>query len=116
MQCPRCSARTKQYKIGFNRSGSRKYRCGVCERTYTPEPNKRGYPEALRLQAIKLYLEGNSLRSIGRILKVTHQSVSNWVEAYSKQLPKPDLSEKPQVAELDELYTFIGNKKTSSTS
>lgn len=33
MQCPRCSARTKQYKIGFNRSGSRKYRCYACKRT-----------------------------------------------------------------------------------
>jgi transposase len=68
------------------------------------------------LQAIKLYLEGNSLRSIGRILKVTHQSVSNWIEAYSQQLPPSALPEKPQVAELDELYTFIGNKKTPSTS
>lgn len=66
----------------------------------------------MRLQAIKLYLEGNSLRSIGRILKVTHQSVSNWVEVYAQQLPKSALPEKSQVAELDELYTFIGNKKT----
>jgi len=115
MECPRCSSRTKQYKIGFNRSGSRKYRCQACKRTYTPAPNQRGYPETLRRQAIKLYLEGNSLRSIGRILKVTHQSVSNWIATYSQQLPKSDLPDKPQVAELDELYTFIGNKKTLST-
>ena len=115
MQCPRCSARAKQYKIGFNRSGSRKYRCAVCKKTYTPEPNEHGYPDAIRLQAIKLYLEGNSLRSIGRILKVTHQSISNWIEAYSQQIPKSDLPERPQVAELDELYTCVGNKKTQST-
>ena len=116
MQCPRCSSRTKQYKIGFNRSGSRKYRCATCKRTYTPEPNERGYPEALRLQAVRLYLEGTSLRSIGRILNVTHQSVSNWIRAYSERLPRSDLPEKPQVAELDELYTFIGSKKTEFTS
>ena len=116
MQCPRCSGTTKQHKIGFNRSGSQKYRCELCKRTYTPKPNVRGYSETLRLQAIKLYLEGNSLRSIGRILKVTHQSVSNWIEAYAKRLPKSNLPERPQVAELDELYTFISNKKTQSTS
>lgn len=111
MQCPRCFGTIKQHKIGFNRSGSQKYRCELCKRTYTPEPNRRGYPEELRLQAIKLYLEGNSLRSIGRILKVTHQSVSNWIETYAQHLPKSDLPGKSQVAELDELYPFIGNKK-----
>jgi len=47
-------------------------------------------------------------------LKVNHQSVANWVKEYSEQLPDAQVPEKPKVAELDELFTFVGKKKTSS--
>ncbi|RJP50010.1 MAG: IS1 family transposase, partial [Anaerolineaceae bacterium] len=30
MKCPRCQSREKQYKVGFNPSGSQKYRCYDC--------------------------------------------------------------------------------------
>ena len=64
--------------------------------------------------ALKLYLEGNNFRRIGRLLGVNHQSVVNWVNTYHAKLPKQqDLSqEKTQIVELDELFTFIGDKKT----
>jgi transposase-like protein len=88
----------------------------VCGKNYTPEPSLNGYPPEKRLKAIKLYyMEGNSFRSIERLLKVNHQSVANWVKAYSEKLPKATVPEKPKVAELDELFTFIGKKKTKST-
>jgi transposase len=66
--------------------------------------------------AIRMYLEGNSKRAIGRILKVNHQSVDNWVKEYVGKLPPAEVPAKPDVAELDELYTFIEQKKTKSTS
>ena len=68
------------------------------------------------MKAIKLYVEGNSFRSIARLLGVNHQSVANWVKEYSERLPKAQVPEKPKVAELDELFTFIGKKKTNTTS
>jgi len=66
--------------------------------------------------AIRMYVEGNSTRAIGRILKISQQSVSNWVNAYVDQLPEAQRPEKLHTVELDELYTFIGNKKTKPTS
>lgn len=66
--------------------------------------------------AIRMHLEGNSKRAIGRILKVNHQSVDNWVNEYIGKLPPAEVPEKPEVAELDELYTFVEQKKTKSTS
>jgi transposase len=33
--------------------------------------------------AIRIYLEGNSRRAIGRILQISQQSVANWVGAYN---------------------------------
>lgn len=70
----------------------------------------------MRLLALRMYVEGNSQRSIARILKVSPQSVSNWVEAYIAKLPPVPMPQKPKVAELDELYTFLKQKKTKSTS
>jgi transposase len=61
-------------------------------------------------------MEGNSQRAIGRILKVSQQSVANWIDAYVDQLPPAPVPDKPQNAELDELYTFVQQKKTKSTS
>ena len=116
MRCPNCQANRKQYKAGFNPSGSQRYRCGECNRVYTPEPKQHGYAEEIRLLAIRMYVEGSSYGSIGRVLKVNPQSVANWVSAYAAKLPKAPLPEKVKKAELDELYTFIGKKKTKSTS
>ena len=66
--------------------------------------------------ALRLYMEGNSQRAIGRILKVSQQSVANWISDYVDKLPPAPMPEKPQDAELDELYTFVQKKKTKSTS
>jgi len=66
--------------------------------------------------ALRLYVEGNSQRAIGRILKVNQQTVANWISAYVDQLPPAPVPEKPPEAELDELYTFLQKKKTKSTS
>jgi len=102
------------YKAGFNRSGSQRYRCGECNRVYTLEATQHGYSEETRLLAIRMYVEGSSYRSIGRVLKVNPQSVANWVSAYTAKLPKAPLPEKVKKAELDELFTFVGKKKTKS--
>ena len=66
--------------------------------------------------ALRMYVEGNSQRSIARILKISPQSVSNWMSDYVSKLPSAPMPPKPKVAELDELYTFLKRKKTSSTS
>jgi transposase-like protein len=102
----------KQGKAGFNLSGSQRYRCGVCHRVYTPEPNLNGYPAETHMLAIRMHLEGNSKRAIGRVLKVNHQTVVNWVADYISKLPPAEAPERPEVAELDELYSFVEQKKT----
>jgi transposase len=66
--------------------------------------------------AIRMYVEGNSQRAIGRILKVSPQTVANWISAYSGKLPPAQVPAKPHTAELDEMYTFLKQKKTKSTS
>lgn len=42
--CPGCGQTYRQIKIGFNKSGSRKYKCQLCGKRYTPQG--RGVYEA----------------------------------------------------------------------
>jgi transposase-like protein len=112
-RCPKCTATSKQRKIGRTQSGSQRYQCQACGRRYTPEPKVQGYDEEIRLQAVRLYADGMNFRRIGRQLGVSHQSVINWVNAYSAQLPsQPPQPEAVGVVEMDELFSFIGEKKT----
>jgi transposase-like protein len=114
--CPHCQSPTL-IKAGHNPSGSQRYQCKACHRISTPAPKPNGYTAAVRQQALRLYLEGTGLRGIGRLLQLHHQTVSNWVTATAAHLeaipPQPSES---AVVELDELYTFVGKKKTKFSS
>ena len=113
--CPHCQTDTL-IKAGLNRSSSQRYQCKVCKHYVTLEPKPNGYAEAARRQALQLYLEGNGLRRIGRILDVAHQTVANWVNAAHAHLSLPaPQPRKSAVIELDELFTFVGQKKTRFT-
>ena|SRR6187399_1633416 len=113
--CPQCNASTL-VKTGRNPSGSQRYVCKTCRHVTTLEPQRNGYASEVRAQALRLYLEGNGFRRIGRLLKVNHQSVANWVAAAAVQVPAPPPQPTESVViELDELFTFIGQKKTKST-
>lgn len=109
--CPSCHSHEKQVKIGKNDSGSQRWKCQSCGRRYTPEPIEHGYPESVRQQAIKLYVDGLNYRRIARHLGVDHKSVINWVKAHTAQLPPPPVPSDVNNAELDELVTFVGTKK-----
>lgn len=75
-----------------------------------------GYDPLLREQAVKLYLEGTSLRAIGRLLSIHHQSVANWINEHANQLPIRVTDDTPTVSvETDELFTYIGKKSAKST-
>jgi hypothetical protein len=49
------------------------------------------------------------------VLGVNYQSVANWVRAHVARLPAEPVPDSAQAVELDELFTFIGEKKTKST-
>jgi transposase-like protein len=87
-----------------------------CGCKYTPELKLHGYPDEVRKQALKLYVDGMNLRRIARHLGINHRTVSLWVKASAARLPEVPVPKEVQAAEMDELFTFIGNKKIGSTS
>lgn len=117
-QCPHCHRTDSQVKNGKTVAGSQVFKCKACNRKYVPQPQPNGHPISLRQQAIRLVLDGNSQRQAARHLGVAPQSVANWLKAYADKLPAtlPAPDGPVEVAEQDELFTFIGEKKTKSTS
>jgi transposase-like protein len=113
--CPTCQQDHYVIKSGLNRTGSQRFRCQHCRRYFTPAPKPEGYALTVRKQALQLYLEGTSFRAIGRLLGLHHQTVCNWVAQAATALPAAVTDQTPTATiELDELYTFVQQKKTRS--
>ncbi len=85
--CPSCSSSEHQIKAGFNRGGSQRYQCQRCHRIYTPKKKSQGYSEEVRLEALRLHDQGQSVRRIAQLLGVAPQSVANWIKAHQADLP-----------------------------
>jgi transposase-like protein len=122
LTCPTCGAITKQHRAGKNPAGTARRECRHCGRTYTPAPKHKGYDLAVRRQALKMYVDGLNFRRIARHLGVNPQSIANWVNAAAANLPAPPLPKERkneasvETLELDELFTFVSQKKNPLTS
>lgn len=104
MICQKCGSNWDQIKDGHTPAGSQRWRCKICGCRYTPNAKENGYDQEVRMQALMLHLEGSSLREIGRILEVNHQSVSNWIHAYINHLSEDLPPSVLETAELDGFY------------
>ena len=113
--CPKCHRTDRQNRAGKTGSGSQRYRCMYCRIKYTPEPKPWAYDESVRRKALALYVDGMNLRRIGRHLGIHHRTVSLWVKAQAAGLSQPPVPEEVKEVEMDELFTFIGEKKNEST-
>jgi len=84
MVCPYCQETQKQVKAGKN-GGIQRYKCEHCQRRYTPETRRRGYPDALQQRAVALHAQGLKIRQISRDLGVNHQTVANWIRQQAQR-------------------------------
>lgn len=111
MNCPKCKS-INSVKDGIVRERQR-YKCKHCNYRYTVEIKSSSKPQDIKRLALEMYLEGLGFRSIGRILKVSHVSVYNWIKNIGEGIEDLKSENKIEVLELDEMHTYIGNKKTS---
>jgi transposase-like protein len=100
--CPYCENSEKQIKSGKTRCGTQRYLCRHCEKTFSIEKKKQGYTDEVREKAVRMYVEGNNFRRIGRLLGVNHQSVVNWVNAFQGKT-EMIVNSSTETIEIDEL-------------
>ena len=66
--------------------------------------------------ALNLYLGGLGFRSIGRLLGFSHVAVYQWIRAFGGKVEAVRSAQPAQIVELDEMHSYIGNKKTIAGS
>ena len=55
------------------------------------------------------------IRGISRVTKISHVTILNWIqEAGECLLDEPQDEEIPEITEIDELQTFVGNKRNKA--
>ena len=84
-ECPRCGETEKQHSIGKTKAGSRRYRCTICKREYTPNPKKHEYTQSERKEALRLLLLGNSGRAVGKALGMNKSNAYRWAKEAQKR-------------------------------
>jgi len=109
MKCPKCKSDEK-IKDGIVKQKQR-YKCKECDFRYTVASGSGAKPLYLRKLALQLYLEGLGFRSIGRVLGVSNVTVLNWIRAFGEQVAELRGSEQVVYAEIDEMHTYVGQKK-----
>jgi len=77
-----------QWKVGFTKAGSQRYRCGKCRKNYTPDPVKWAYTEDERKQALRILTDGATGRAVGRAMNMSKANAYRW----SKELAKKGLT------------------------
>lgn len=110
MKCPNCSA------IEVSKNGHRKgrqcYKCKHCGRQFLEHYRPGAYSDDVKQLCIKMYLNGMGLRGIERVSDIHHTTILQWVRGAGLLLPDaPESEEIPEIADLDELQTFVGNKR-----
>jgi transposase-like protein len=111
MHCPKCQSGVNT-KAGFVQ-GVQRYRCKGCGCQYTRSQPK-GDPIETKLLALSLYLKGLSIRAIGRELQRSAPTILTWLRSLKHLAEKRPTVEKATVVELDELCTFLTQKKPKS--
>ena len=112
MDCPKCK-NTVYCKAGFA-NGRQRYKCKGCNYHYTVvEKSDIKSLETKRL-AFEMYLEGLGFRAIGRVLKISYGTVFQWVKKWGSNLTLPKRNEAISIVELDEMHTYVGQKKTTN--
>lgn len=116
IQCKRCKSEIA-VKNGMVR-GRQRYRCGACG--YNFIEGDRRVKESLvakKALAVILYsLNKSSFGMLGHIFGVSRSLTYRWIVEAAAKLPEPQAPGTIREMEFDEMWHFIGSKKTNAGS
>ncbi len=111
MDCPKCES--KEFCKDGMVKGRQRYLCKKCCYRYSVVKKSDVADAAIKRQALHLYLEGLGFRSIGRLLNYSNVTILKWIRSFGEKLEEIKNEDHPaQVMEIDEMHTYIGQKKT----
>ena len=111
--CPKCQSIevVKNGKV----QGKQRYKCKSCSLQFT-RLTPRGRPAQEKAMAVTLYTLGLSIRAIARLIGVSPTAVLKWIKTFAKTHYEKPAPGDAIIVELDEMWHYLGSKKTSSGS
>jgi transposase len=96
-------------------AGKQRYRCQKCGCNFREGDNRTNEKVAAKKAlCILLYaMAKGSFRMMGRILGIDYTLVYRWVRSFGESLPEPEVPGEITQMEFDEMWHFVGSKKTS---
>lgn len=122
MTCPECDLGCQRF--GKHRNGLRRFRCPQCRKTYT-EPHKPALegtyiPKEQIVLALRLLIEGNSIRSTERITNLDRNTIMKLLvlagEKCEKLMGRLVRNVPVEDVQCDEIWGFVQKKEAHKTS
>jgi len=115
MECRNCKS-SQVRKYGKTQSGSQRYRCNECGKTFTLERPR--FNDEVKATAVKMCLNNVGFRKAAIFVGASHQAVQNWVKEAHEKLKNETggaldtVTQDTDIIEFDEIYTFVKKNKT----
>jgi insertion element IS1 protein InsB len=107
--CPQC--RSDRLVHNGSAAGKPKKLYRQCGDQFT-RPTSRGKPLAMKVHAVLWYLSGISMPRIACLLRVSAQSVLNWLRTFAQEHDeKPEPTSRAIILELDEMWSYLKQKR-----
>ena len=116
MQCKRCQS--EQVVKNGKMEGKQRYHCKSCGLNFV-EGDQRVKESLLpkKALAVLLYsLSKASFRFLGKLFGTSHTQPYRWIQEAAETTQEPEISGDIREMEFDEMWHFIGSKKTNSGS
>ena len=108
-RCSKCGSE-QVVKNGL-KAGQQTYLCKECGYRFMSE--RPTASDKLKKQAVSLYCAGLSFRTIGVLLGYSNPMILAWVREFAQMNYKKPIPKGEIILELDEMWHFLGSKKTS---
>jgi IS1 family transposase/transposase-like protein len=107
--CPKCQSDRLVNNGSATGKPKKQWKQGGYQFTRT---TPRGKPLKMKINAVLLYLSGISMHRIAFLLRVSAQSVLNWIRALAKEHEKkPEPTGKTILVALDEMWHYLKKKR-----
>ena len=113
LKCKKCGSE-QTIKNGVI-AGKQRYRCIECGCNFREGDNRTNERVAAKKAlCVLLYaMAKGSFRMMGRILGIDHTLVYRWIRSFGESIPEPEVPGDITQMEFDEMWHFVGSKKTS---
>ncbi|MCI3938909.1 IS1 family transposase [Chryseobacterium aahli] len=109
--CSRCvGEKNKFIKFGKTKNGKQRFQCTSCRKTSVLKYSYQAYRKNIDIKIIRLTKEGMGIRSIARFLRISTTTLLKRIINISDCI-RPPSGNSNKTYEVDELRTYIGNKK-----